>query len=483
METKNPRAQSRWILGLIALGYLVFAVYGSLVPLDFKPMPWEQAVDRFREIRFLKLGIGSRADWVANLLLFIPLGFLWVGWLWPRSWSGRVLLSVLVWIFAVALCLGIEFTQLFFPPRTVSQNDILAESVGALVGIGLWWWFGPALWGWVQLWRDARGVTGVAEYLLWAYLAGLFLYNVLPLDLTLSPVEMYHKWKDGGVNFIPFGYPSEGPAMFVYAIATDIVLWVPVGALWVISGRRTPVEAFWWTFGAVALLEFLQFFVYSRVSDVTDLLTGAAGAAIGVLIGWRLGPFGAQGEARMGDIPLDAPGHVRRVGSGGNLLLLAALGLVGWIAVLCVVFWFPFDFDTDRLLLRERAPLLLKVPFQTYYYGTEFRAVTELLHKILFFAPLGVLLALGRLQIRRFSPTRYLYDGLTFVVILGVPMIIELGQVALPSKHPDSTDWMLEVIGASVGYLLVIVLRNKMVLSAKPRRLTPDPHDGAKRSE
>ena len=87
-----PRQESRLLLGLLALGYLVFVVYGSLVPLDYTPVPWDEAVERFRNIRFLQLGIGSRADWVANLLLFIPLTFLWLGWLWPRwepSWHAH----------------------------------------------------------------------------------------------------------------------------------------------------------------------------------------------------------------------------------------------------------------------------------------------------------------------------------------------------------------------------------------------------------
>lgn len=480
--TDRTHGESRWIIGLLALGYLVFAVYGSLVPLDFRPIPLDQALDRFRDIRFLRLGIGSRADWVANLLLFIPLGFLWVGWLWPRSMTGRLLVSLLVWISAMALCFGIEFTQLYFPPRTVSQNDIMAEAVGALMGIGLWWWSGPALWAWLLRLRQARGVTSVAEYLLWAYLAGMFLYNVLPLDLTLSPVEIYHKWKDGGVNLIPFGYPSESLAMFVYGIAADVVLWIPVGLLWVVSGRRTPVQAFWWTCGAVLLLEVLQFFVYSRVTDITDLITGAAGAAIGVLIGRRLGALAAPAQAP-GDgaeedgLPLTGIPRGRR----RSLLPWILLGVAGWAGVLCLVFWYPFDFHMERVLLRERAPLLLQVPFHNYYYGTEFRAVTELFHKLLFFAPLGALLALGRLQIRRFSPLRYPYDALVFVLLLGVPLLIELGQVALPSKHPDSTDWILAAIGAGGGYLLVIIVRNKLLLAAKPPRAMRRRFDNAGR--
>ena len=58
------------------LGWLTFLVYGSLVPLDYVAVPWDQAVATFRNVPFLKLGIDSRADWVANGVLYAPLGFL-----------------------------------------------------------------------------------------------------------------------------------------------------------------------------------------------------------------------------------------------------------------------------------------------------------------------------------------------------------------------------------------------------------------------
>ena len=450
---------SRWILALLALGYLVFVVYGSLVPLRYTPLPWDQAVARFQAIPLLKLGIGSRADWVANLLLFIPLSFLWLGALWPRRTLARVAVSLLVLTAALGLALGVEFTQIFFPPRTVSQNDILAESIGALIGIGFWWWQGPALWAWVSHWREARGVNHVAEYLLLAYLGGLFLYNVLPLDLTISPVEIYHKWQGNGVNLIPFGYPTDGVVEFIYGIVVDALLWVPVSALWVASGRRRPVAAFWMTLGAAFVLEVCQFFVYSRVSDVTDLITAAAGAGIGALAGARLPQ--SEGQAAGG----------RSGGSGPWLLPWILLAVVGWIGVLCLVFWYPFGFRTDVAFLRERLPLLYQVPFYNYYYGSEFRAVTEVLHKLLFFAPLGALLALGRFQIRRFSPLRTLYTGLALVIMIGVPLLIELGQVGLPDKLPDSTDWMLELLGAGAGFVVVIMVRNRMLPKAPPRRI------------
>jgi len=58
-----------------AVTYTLFIIYGSLVPLDYKPMPFEQAWSSFSNIRYLNLGAASRADWIANIVLYIPLTF------------------------------------------------------------------------------------------------------------------------------------------------------------------------------------------------------------------------------------------------------------------------------------------------------------------------------------------------------------------------------------------------------------------------
>ena len=72
----NP---SRLRLALAALLFTALAIYGSLVPLQYRPLEFAEALRRFRDIPMLQLSIESRADWVANVLLFVPIGFLWLG--------------------------------------------------------------------------------------------------------------------------------------------------------------------------------------------------------------------------------------------------------------------------------------------------------------------------------------------------------------------------------------------------------------------
>jgi glycopeptide antibiotics resistance protein len=320
---------------------------------------------------------------------------------------------------------------------------------------------------WYQGWHQAKAPAETAERLAWAYLVAVFAYGVLPLDLTLSGVEIFHKWREGKLNLIPFGVLPGDPAYAVYELASDALLWLPPALLWRLHAGRGVLQVWKMTFAAVVLLELLQLFVYSRVSDVTDLFTGALGAWAGAGLGERL-----VGQQRQhGAVPA-----ARRPSGGVNWL---PLGLaLGWMAVLAAVFWYPFDFHTEGAFLRERLGFLNKVPFETYYYGTEFRAVTEVFHKLLFFAPLGALLAWFAGSV----PWRWRgVAGLAaFMIILATPLGIELGQMLLPDKFPDTTDWVLESAGGLMGYVLVGLLRGH--LKAPPPRCAAIPHRAGERA-
>ncbi len=456
---RNARAAGlRGTLWLAALAYTLFVVYGSLVPLKFQALPWDEAVARFAAIPFLNLGIGSRADWVANLLLFVPLSFLWMGVAAHRGGSTRTVLAALLIVpAAIGLSVGIEFTQLFFPQRTVSQNDVFAETLGGLLGVAAWLLWGRAFLDWLQAWRETHARAALAERLAWVYLAGVVVYNVLPLDLTLSAVELFHKWREGRVVLVPFAGLPAVPADALYEIATDVLIWAPLALLWRQDGTRSALRVWGMTLATAALLEGMQLFVYSRVSDVTDILTGALGAAIGSLAGGWL----SRRESRRSTLPT----------LGGAGLPFALAG--AWIGVVLFTFWFPFDFRTDGAFIRARLDFIGRLPFEVYYFGTEYRAVTEVLRKTLFFAPLGALLAWGVAR----QPWRWrgLSFGLAMLVLATLPAVVELGQVMLPEKIADTTDWLLAWLGGLAGYAVARrVLRAPRLAESGRRAARPE---------
>lgn len=457
----------------VGLAYLAFVIYGSLVPLDFHSRSWGDAWQAFKDIPYLDLGIGSRADWVANILLFIPLTFMWLGILWhSKSVGVRILASGVLLAAAVALSFGIEFTQLFFPPRTVSLNDIIAESIGGCIGIALWWVSGEKVLRWLEQWSQAKGNTGLAERLLYLYLFVLFGYNLLPLDLTLSPVEIYHKWREGRVILVPFGYIFANPMQEIYGLISDVAIWAPVAFLWRLSAKRPGPSILLYVIGAAALLEFLQLFVYTRVTNVTQIITAALGAAVGLLLA------NLMQNKKLGG-PATLTGHV--TGAGRHLAWLAASA--SWMAVMIAIFWYPFDFHFSRELAAERLPGMLKVPFVAYYYGSEYRAATEVLHKAGFFLPLGILLGLAQPN-NLSNGLRRLFKAWILLLIPLTALGIEVGQAFLPDKNADITDWMLETLGGLAGYLFIskitksrpenaVPIAQKTIQNTHPFRMLP----------
>jgi glycopeptide antibiotics resistance protein len=133
------------------------------------------------------------------------------------------------------------------------------------------------------------------------------------------------------------------------------------------------------------------------------------------------------------------------------------------------VFWFPFDFRTDGAFLRERLHnFMTRVPFEAYYYGTEFRAITEVLHKVLFFIPLGALLAWF------VSGLRWTWRGhgtfLSLVLIAVVSLGAVAGRLAQADKNPDSMDMVLQWLGGALGFVMIKVILSRKMPAVQPRR-------------
>lgn len=444
----NNSIRIKWLY-LPAFLYLIFVVYGSLVPMQFHFIPLDEAISRFTKIPFLQLGIGSRADWVANGLLFIPLTFMLTGSFWQEGKTVfNVILSAIIFIFACWLSLAIEFTQLFFPGRTVSQNDIAAETIGGFTGVLTWWLIGSIYLNYITHLRKASGTRSVSEIILWGYLAVLFGYSLLPLDLTISPVEIYHKWVSGKVVLLPFSALPNTPIEFIYELVTDVLIWVPVSVLFILGGRKKPGDAIIWTLAAATILELLQLFVFSRTSDITDIFSGFVGAVIGAFVAGRINR----------DKPV-----IKTQNQNPNIIQIAkgvALFSV-WTIFLLLVFWYPYDFNFERSFLRHRVDGFSSAPFTSYYYGSEFRAITELLRRIFFFIPLGASLYYGKPITLPTHLSRF-YTACAMIMILGVATVVELGQTALPTKFPNNTDILLQFLGGFIGFCVAGYIANRM---------------------
>ncbi|SIN67694.1 VanZ like family protein [Singulisphaera sp. GP187] len=445
-----PAAPPRRIhYALLSALYAGFAIYGSLVPLQFRAVPLDQAWERFRQIPYLQLSIESRSDWVANILLFVPLGFLLAGVHRVDRPGGRYRdLAAAAWIVpgCALLSIAIEFTQIWFPPRTVSQNDVAAEVIGAMAGVGIWSLAGRRA---TMIAREYLGTSSSGrklDLILKIYLVGLLIYSVLPLDLTLSPADLWRKYRDGKMLLFTIG--GTNPLQSAYVILATTATFVPVGLL--VASLFTPLPTRFGnlvrslTIGAAlaALIEIAQILVYSRVSNGADLLWGALGVSLGVAC---MRPETTPNAARQRTWP-DRPW----------VWLCLTLGYAG---VLAAIFWFPFEFTAQKGLVLERLAGMARVPYSALYRGSDWNAMTQITRKVLWFIPLGSLMARGIALVSSRSPAHrrvWIVSGLLACLTLAVT--IEVGQTLLPEKVADLTDILLYQSGATLGLMMTLSL-------------------------
>jgi len=430
----------------LALAWTVFAVYGSLVPLQYHSVNLADAIEIFRNLPPLWVGMGTRADWVANILLFVPLTFFWLGALTcDRRVSAKVVAACLVVAVAAAAAVALEFTQIWFAGRTVSRNDIVAEILGGLVGAGVWLGAGQSIVAWLRLFSLDRRPRSRFVWLLQVYLLGFVIYSVIPLDLTISLTELYHKYKSGQVLLVPFSYHYDSPATVVYQFFADIAVFVPVGA-WIALTQRNPARSRSLVVvgiiggGIIAgLIEFAQLLVLSRFTDVTDVLLGTIGAGTGAWLVQRNSTQESSADASR-----------RRFGADSRSSLLWLATIAAYSLFLMLGFWFPFELSHDRALIVKRLDGFFRVPFLALYLGSEFNAIKQLLVRVLLFAPLGVMWARVA-TLRRTTSTRRLLLLCGFVYSAGLALGIEAAEILMPSKIADSTEVLLCSAGALGG--------------------------------
>ena len=437
---------------LAAMTATALAVYGSLVPLRYEPLSWEEAVARFSDLPYLTIGPVHRADWVANVLLLVPIGFLWSAALSvdsrSRLWRGATVL--LVAGASGLLAIGIEFTQLWFPRRTVSQNDIMAETIGGLAGALLWLAAGQAVIDWMRMYVKAARPKQQIDWLLEAYLVGFVLYAVMPLDLTLSSGELAGKLRAGRVVLVPFA-DLEMTLVGFYGLVRDIVVFIPVGVLiatWrcppPAPARPLPVTAL--LGGAfAAMLEGAQLLVLSRFTTATDVVLGSLGAAAGgyVALRWQ------------------SAAGVNRASAAGprTWRFLARLAVAAaWAAVVVIILCGPFEVSGTWEEWGRRYRGFWAVPFARLYTGSEYNAMSDVIQKVLLFGGFGALLARAVAALELPRAIRRLAVGAIVVITVGLAFGIELLQVFLPPHVPDVSDLILAAIGAAIAVPVVLRL-------------------------
>ena len=109
---------------------MALIAYGSLYPFNLKPDALHSGV--LQAIHELSWARAGRSDRIANVLLYIPLGFCLMLWLSRRV--RRAAAVVIACALGSLLSLAIEVAQVYISSRVPSLMDLTLNALGTLVG-------------------------------------------------------------------------------------------------------------------------------------------------------------------------------------------------------------------------------------------------------------------------------------------------------------------------------------------------------------
>lgn len=427
-------AKAGW-LWPAAWAYLLFPVYGSLIPFAWQEVGLTDAVRQFSELLSEPLAIASRADFAANILLAVPLAALWlaaaVGGRGRRAPPVEAAAAVAVWLGCSALALALEFSQIFFSGRSPALSDVVAQSIGAGLGLAAWWAV-PA-----GFWHVSRSPATAWKQIRSIYLGGLLLYSLMPLDLTVSLSDLSNKFATGMVRLMPFSGWVAQPLQALTDAALDTAIWALASVLTLRAAGRLSAIAVAGLFLFAVGIECAQFLVLSRVVDTTDILTAALGIGLVAAARGRL-----QGTARrLGEEEGDGAAWARRAA------LPALLIVAGF-----VLRAYPFDFIRDTWALRLRLETVSLMPFASYVANGELYLVTNLLRRFFLFSAIGAALqwtlSASKLPLRWHTPALLL-------ACMASALLMEAMQLALPRGYFDSGDVLFAGLCGAVAAAVV----------------------------
>lgn len=433
---------------LFAIGFTLFAFYGSALSPRFQSVPFADAVQQFKQLPLIPEYV-SRTDVATNVLFMIPVSFFWLAALLVNRKSQLLQLIAVALVFTccVLLALSNEFVQLWTDTRVPSKLDVMAQAVGSSIGILLWQTLGTAVTEWLRSYSVADRPDRRLIWLLEAYLIGLVIYSMMPLDLTISVSDLGHKLLNGQIEWRPFQYY---PLHFdrTLDVLRNIVVFIPIGmfaAVWH-TGRDHPVRS--WpdasSLGVLIVLaiELAQLFVQSRFTSITDVLFGSIGVIAGVAImrvWWGRRMPGT--ESTPATRPLWSPS-------------IWAVVILVYTCVLVAPFWSPFDFTDDRATIRAAMDGFFMAPLARLIHGSTLSTISTVLHRLLWFAPLGALFAAWARSFRVSRPMRRVLWGVGLCGVSVVALTLELGQLTLPSRVADMSDVGLAIVGGALGLAL-----------------------------
>ncbi len=374
---------------------------------------------------YLRTGSDQRPDWMANLLMLVPLGFLATGALWSRR--GRMrrgLAATAAFCGCAGFVVAVKYAQLFFPPRTVSLNYIMAQSLGCFFGVALFSLLHRRL---SALGHElAAGGRRALIVLCGFYALALFLFFLFPFDFALNAADL--RERVAVAPHLLLSLPGEGrpSGLRLILVLAATAATIPVGSLLALTNRAMSLLGI----AAAGLL------MMSGVAAISLLLLDAAPSlaeigyrTAGVVIGAVLARW-LEGQD---------PASWR------NLLARLAPWLI-LPYVLAVLFVDGLLSPGWRTATQARAAFdsLDLLPFYNDYIASKAHAAQSIVVEFATFAPIGVMVAL-----RSGDGGAGVWAAALAASLFSVA--IELGRWFKPGLQPDFSNVLIAALAAGLA--------------------------------
>ena len=234
-----------------------------------------------------------------------------------------------------------EFPQQWFAPRTVSVNDLIAESIGTLIGLFLWG-FGRR--GAARLWDDfARGGRPSVLSALVAYALIYGALALLPYDFVLSAEELRWNLESGNLGWL-VAAGCGAPIRCAARQTLDALAVVPFGVFGALLWPRVSLGR-WFAVGVLIslVLEPVQILLASGTSQGVSVILRGVGLAIGAVVGAWFDRTGPRPVARVvvTAVPILVLPYLAGPALINGWFSASALSVDGSVARLAEVRWLP----------------------------------------------------------------------------------------------------------------------------------------------
>jgi VanZ family protein len=365
----------------------------------------------FLATRYVAHGSDQRADWVGNLLMLVPFGFIVTATLWPARPSRKLAALLGAALICVGTILAIKYLQLFFPPRTVTLNYILAQTLGAVIGSA-----GCVVWhqriGHSANRRDLVAAFAVALRL---YTGALCLFILMPLDFALNTTDLGLLMERLPETFLILPGHDRPPVVRFVVIVMAAVAFTPVGMM-LTFGRRgiNQVRRSLLSVAGIGLVLTAALYV------LTTLVISAFPAVPAIL--YRTAGIVAGAAAIHWIAPRDAEALHCWL---GRLVPWAVIPYL--LSVLLVNRLLSVDWLSWPEAVAQAYPLGF-LPLFDYYIVTKAEAAKNIVAHAVLYMPVGVLLWL------RYGDR---VGGLAFVLAALLSFVVELGRYFRPGLEGD----------------------------------------------